>query len=310
MGNGLNTADRFKRGGTSFGQRRCRAGAAMTPGAFIAKWRAAELKERSAAQEHFIDLCRLLDEPTPAEADPKGDWYCFERGARKDSGGDGWADVWKRHHFAWEYKGQARQPRRRFQSTAAIRPWPWKTRRCSSSPTWRASASAPNWTNSVSETHAFTLDDLAGRGHPGQAQVGRCPTPNDCGRAKSRQALTERACGNLCGAGAVVAPPAATNRRRWRTSSTGLVFCMFAEDVACCRATCSRACWSTPASGPRTLPRWRATCSGRWPPAGRVGFEAVAWFNGGLFDDDVALPLDKAEIETILKAAALDWVGN
>lgn len=28
----------------------------------------AELKERSAAQEHFIDLCHLLDEPTPAEA--------------------------------------------------------------------------------------------------------------------------------------------------------------------------------------------------------------------------------------------------
>ena len=50
----------------------------MTPGEFIAKWRASELKERSAAQEHFIDLCRLLDEPTPAEADPAGDHYCFE----------------------------------------------------------------------------------------------------------------------------------------------------------------------------------------------------------------------------------------
>ena len=44
----------------------------MTPGEFIAKWRASELKERSAAQEHFIDLCRLLGEPTPAEADPTG----------------------------------------------------------------------------------------------------------------------------------------------------------------------------------------------------------------------------------------------
>ncbi len=44
----------------------------MTPGTFIAKWRAAELKERSASQEHFIDLCRLLGEPTPAEADPHG----------------------------------------------------------------------------------------------------------------------------------------------------------------------------------------------------------------------------------------------
>ena len=78
----------------------------MTPGDFIAKWRASELKERSAAQEHFIDLCRLLGEPTPAEADPIGERYCFERGARKDTGGDGWADVWKRHCFAWEYKGR------------------------------------------------------------------------------------------------------------------------------------------------------------------------------------------------------------
>ena len=36
----------------------------MTPQDFIRKWRNAELKERSAAQEHFIDLCRLLGEPT------------------------------------------------------------------------------------------------------------------------------------------------------------------------------------------------------------------------------------------------------
>ena len=78
----------------------------MTPGAFIAKWRASALKERSASQEHFIDLCRLLGEPTPAEADPTGERYCFERGARKDTGGDGWADVWKRGCFAWEYKGK------------------------------------------------------------------------------------------------------------------------------------------------------------------------------------------------------------
>ncbi len=78
----------------------------MTPNEFITKWRASALKERSASQEHFIDLCRLLGEPTPADADPTGESYCFERGARRDAGGDGWADVWKRHHFAWEYKGR------------------------------------------------------------------------------------------------------------------------------------------------------------------------------------------------------------
>ena len=81
---------------------------AMTPGEFIAKWRASELKESAASQEHFIDLCRLLGEPTPAEADPTGDRYCFERGARKDTGGDGWADVWKRHCFAWELRVRTR----------------------------------------------------------------------------------------------------------------------------------------------------------------------------------------------------------
>ena len=63
----------------------------MTPDQFITKWKAAELKERSAAQEHFIDLCRMLDERTPADADPAGDWYCFERGASKTTGGEGWA---------------------------------------------------------------------------------------------------------------------------------------------------------------------------------------------------------------------------
>ena len=70
----------------------------MTPGG-IAKWRVVELKERSASQSHFNDLCRLLGEPTPTDADPAGEWYCFERGARKDIGGDGWTDVWKRGCF-------------------------------------------------------------------------------------------------------------------------------------------------------------------------------------------------------------------
>ena len=46
---------------------------------------------------------------------------------------------------------------------------------------------------------------------------------------------------------------------------------------------------------------------GAMSSGGRIGFEAVAWFNGGLFDDDTALPLERDEIDTALKAAALDW---
>jgi hypothetical protein len=41
------------------------------------------LKERSASKEHVIDLSHLLGEPTPADADPAGEWYCFEHGAQR-----------------------------------------------------------------------------------------------------------------------------------------------------------------------------------------------------------------------------------
>ena len=78
----------------------------MTPGEFAAKWRGATTTERASAQSHFLDLCALLGEPGPIEADPTGTGYAFEKGAEKLGGGDGFADVWKRGHFAWEYKGK------------------------------------------------------------------------------------------------------------------------------------------------------------------------------------------------------------
>ena len=78
----------------------------MTVAEFIAKWRKVELKERSAAQEHFIDLCNVFEHHTPAAGDPTGATYCFEKGISKHGGGDGFADVWKKGFFGWEYKGK------------------------------------------------------------------------------------------------------------------------------------------------------------------------------------------------------------
>jgi hypothetical protein len=71
---------------------------------FQAKWRAVTQTERAAAQSHFIDLCRLVEHPTPTEADPEGRFFAFEKGLGKTGGGSGFADVWYRRHFGWEYK--------------------------------------------------------------------------------------------------------------------------------------------------------------------------------------------------------------
>jgi hypothetical protein len=71
----------------------------MTPQAFIAHWQHNNITERAGAQQHFNDLCDLLEQEKPRDAEN----YCFERGAKTQSG-QGWADVWKRGCFAWEYK--------------------------------------------------------------------------------------------------------------------------------------------------------------------------------------------------------------
>ncbi len=78
--------------------------------------------ERASAQAHFIDLCRMLGEPTPHEADPVGEWFAFEKGAEKIGGGEGFADVWKRGFFAWEYKGKGRHPPRGLHRTRRAPP--------------------------------------------------------------------------------------------------------------------------------------------------------------------------------------------
>ena len=53
-----------------------------------AKWHGATTTEKASAQEHFIDLCRMLGEPTPHEADPIGAQYAFEKRVSKAAGGD------------------------------------------------------------------------------------------------------------------------------------------------------------------------------------------------------------------------------
>jgi hypothetical protein len=40
----------------------------LTPQDFVSKWKRVTSREKQTYQEHFIDLCRLVDHPTPNEA--------------------------------------------------------------------------------------------------------------------------------------------------------------------------------------------------------------------------------------------------
>ena len=276
----------------------------MTAGEFIVKWRSSELKERSAAQEHFIDLCRLLGERTPAEADPTGEHYCFERGVRKDTGGDGWADVWKRHHFAWEYKGKHANLDNAFdqlrQYALALENPPLLI--VSDMTRFRMRT---NWTNSVSETHEFVLDDLANAAVRDKLKWAMSE-PERLRPGESRQTLTERAA-------ATFAALAQRLRERGHAPQqvahfvNRMVFCMFAEDVGLLPSHLFTRMLEQARLRSDQFAGMARLLFGAMATGGFVGFEAVVRFNGGLFDDDAALALKKPEIEIALAAAALDW---
>lgn len=57
----------------------------MTADQFITHWKDNDLNEKAGAQQHFNDLCDLLDVEKPRDREN----YCFERGAKKSDGSDG-----------------------------------------------------------------------------------------------------------------------------------------------------------------------------------------------------------------------------
>jgi hypothetical protein len=79
-----------------------------TPEQFIEQWERAELKERASAQSHFEAVCRLVGHPLPHEKDPTGAFFTYEYGVQKTGGGQGFADVFYKGHFAIEYKGKGK----------------------------------------------------------------------------------------------------------------------------------------------------------------------------------------------------------
>lgn len=276
----------------------------MTPEDFISKWKGATLTESQAAQSHFNDLCALLDEPTPTAADPRGEWYCFERGATKTTGGEGWADVWKRGHFGWEYKGKRKDLNAAFvqlqQYAIALENPPLLV--VSDMETFILRT---NWTNAVSETHTLTLDDLRDpRGR--QTLKWALAEPERLRPGRTRQKVTEDAAGTFADL---------AKRLRARDHDpqivahfiNRLVFCLFADDVGLLPAGLFDKLLATARKTPDRFPDYAAKLFRAMKTGGELDLTAIDWFNGGLFDDDTALPLNVEDLRILQDVARLDW---
>ncbi|MEQ9504801.1 MAG: class I SAM-dependent DNA methyltransferase [Hyphomonas sp.] len=276
----------------------------MTPQAFITKWRAVELKERTASQSHFIDLCHLLGLADPVTADPAGEWFTFEKGASKSGGGEGWADVWRKDCFAWEYKGKRKDLDAAFEQLRryAIGLENPPLLIVSDMDTIRIHT---NWTNTVQKVHVIPLDGLTDAANRDKLKA--CfENPESLKPEKTRQVLTEEAAAKF-------ADIAERLRGRGHDGLAvahfvqRLVFCMFAEDVNLLPNKMFQRMLEGCVGSPENFELHARTLFGAMKSGGMVGFEKVEWFNGGLFDDEAALPLEAADLKDLLVAAKLDW---
>ena len=276
----------------------------MTPEEFIATWRESTLKERSGAHSHFNQLCDLLGITQPSMADPHGEWFTFEKGAKKTGGGDGWADVWKKDCFAWEYKGKHKD------LNTALRQLQQYALALDNPPLLIVSDMETieihtHFTNTVHQVYRLTLDDLA---MPEQRQRLKWAftEPERLKPTVTRQKVTEDAA-TILGSLAQRLRQRGQPPQRVAHFITRLLFCLFAEDIGLLPQRLFSDLLATARPVPSEFPDLASDLFRAMHQGGRFGLQRIAWFNGGLFDDAVCLPLDKTDLDTLHSAAVLDW---
>jgi type II restriction/modification system DNA methylase subunit YeeA len=280
----------------------------MTPEKFITTWKSNKLSERAGAQSHFDDLCDLLKVEKPR--DPEN--YCFERGAIKDSGKDGWADVWKRDHFGWEnkkpgrdltkalaqlreYAGNLGNPpllivcdRDRIEIHTAFRGYP-------------------------DEPRTILLQDIADLENQ-QLLRWVFTDPDKLRPLNSNAAITDKAAGQF----ALIAKAMrerGIDPQQVAHFLTQCIFCMFAEDEGLLHRspTEDSEIFTALLKAARTDPkkaeiRIKSLFTAMQKKGGQYGNDDIAWFNGGLFKIIDVPPLIESDLSILYQAAAsIDW---
>jgi hypothetical protein len=278
----------------------------MTAAEFIAKWRPVELRERQACQEHFLDSCELVGHPKPAADDPTGEHFCFDRGAKKLGGEDGWADAWKKGYFGWEYKGKRKDLGAAYKQLNDYREDlenPPLLVVCDMN---RIEVHT-NFTNTESQVHDLTFDALA---TPEGMRTLRAVffDPEKLRPTRRRVEITKEVAGKV-GELAQALRSRGIEPHAAARFLDRLVFCMFAEDVGLFGP--GKQLFSDVLARARQDPKRLRTMLedlfAKMASGGFFGADEIKRFNGNLFTDAAVLDLLPNEIALLDAAAKPDW---
>lgn len=286
---------------------------ALSLAEFVERWKAVTLTERAAAQSHFIDLCEVLGQPHPAAADQTGESFTFEKAVSKLHGGKGFADVWKRGFFAWEYKGKHHDLREAYHQLADYRD-------DLENPPLLVVCDMDifevhtNFTGTQTRVYRFTLDDLLS-----SAPTSNCAlpplevlrdtfnSPEQLRPEKASARVTESAAKEF-------AKLAASLRERGMEPEAAahflmrLLFCLFADSIGLLPDHLFRQLIELNRAAPAKFTnRLRQLFAAMSTRGNNFGVHDIHYFNGGLFADDTVFDLTSADMGTLRAAADLDW---
>lgn len=286
----------------------------MTLATFVAKWTAVTTGERASAQSHFNDLCHMLGQQTTHEADPRGEWFAFEKGAVQSTGTPGWADVWRKGSFAWEYKGHRANLKEAYDQVL-------RYREDLENPPLLVVCDLnrfevhTNFTGTAKRVYAFDLADL-GRNAP----TPTCALPplevlralfTDPDRLKPTRTTTQvteaaarefaKLAGSLQGRG--------EDPERAAHFLMRLLFCLFAEDIDLLKSNLFSRLVENTRFRPADLSTRLKTLFEAMAVGGSFGADDIEHFNGGLFADAETLDLNSQDIEVLFDACKLDWAS-
>jgi len=278
----------------------------LTPRQFVDRWRGSTSTERRAYQQHFLDLCHLAGHPIPVELDPENKFFTFEAGATKQSGGQGWADVWYRGHFAIEYKGPHGDLDKAYSQLLQYR------ESLENPPLLIVSnlqsiVVHTNFTGTAKQIVTIALDDLL---TPAGLQTLRniFYNPEAFRPEKTAAQVTEEAAAQFGTLAAhLTEPPRNNNPHDVAHYLIRLLFCMFAEDIQLLpkdlfTRLVERGRKDSKAFNAQVKNLLAAMKDGEF-----FGEHQIKYFNGGLFDGGAPVDLDSEAIAILHQITGLDW---
>ncbi len=277
----------------------------------------------------------MLGVPSPMEADPKGESFCYQKHVTKDgelfgtqdatgettSTERGFADVWKKGCFAWEYKGKGKNLDEAYKQLLRYRESllnPPLLVVCD----FDRFIIRTNFNGTVQETHEFTNAQID---RPEVLRILRAlfTEPDRLKPQRTTAQVTEELAAKIADVAKSLQKREASElvnakNRAEANFAKGknlriarflnrLVFCFFAEDTGLLPKKLFTELLKANLVNPRDLAETMENLFATMAKGGTFGKDRIRHFNGHLFEDSTVFELTEEELRTLAEAGEAEW---